>query len=709
MPEACQKCRTIGEQCVYPSVATSEYVCAPGRFTSNESITQAGLKRRRIIRSCLECKNAKVRCYGGHICERCIKKKLHCSLAQSGLHTRAESSQEAIINSTLHTLQWLLDEHLPPFDQLKQLVDIYFCHIHPVRCMGFLHIPTFMQRLQNSSHLLNSDEDGLIYAICALAAPFYYAKMMDLPSENLTNPTVRFYEVGKGWASTAMRRIFLNFGRLGIEGLMTAILLQDYYLRIGEYDQAFLISGIVSRHMQMLQLNIEHANDATCQKNTSMSFADKESRRRVAWACYLLDAFIECGVNQLRFVSSDTLQIQLPCAENLFMRSTPCVTEMLPPGKLSSFTLSSVNGVAADNLDLRAFYIRTMAIRSKILAYVKHLDGEIPWESSRRCQFDILNRDLVDLETSIPSSMQISPENTYLFKSCGRLNLYFGLHILLSQTFCDLYRIGVSQLVYHDSAAKWIRNNAPDSFIYLCHHVCVSKAVYVASLLKDLWDCHKLSLVDIPYVVHTQICSSVIVTTLLSWPHQKPIIPQYSNRDYQQLLKSNVMILRYLQQYFKADIFTESSKQALKRFNRTFFPDASAPSVSRSAQAENPPRQYSLEYILSPLRTYPFTCKQIAHRHKGNASGGYNATQTALDLWGSSTKVSRSNPHLSSVNISTPSGATQEKRNGSFNAEDARLVPTLGCSSEMPLMEGLWYPTFLEEGPDRDNEVTIKA
>ncbi|RMZ80786.1 hypothetical protein DV737_g2876, partial [Chaetothyriales sp. CBS 132003] len=194
------------------------------------------------------------------------------------------------------------------------------------------------------------------------------------------------------------------------------------------------------------------------------------------------------------------------------------------------------------------------------------------WASGENPQFSILDRGLRELEDSIPDNFKMSAENTYLFKSCARLNLYFGLHILIAQSFNDLYRIGVSQLVFPYHATKWIRENAPREFIKDAHRMCASKAVYIGSLLKDIWHCDKSSIVDVPYVQHAQVCSSVLVSSLISWKEPEPLLPEVSYQDYRETLESNVRILAYLKKYIKADLYYESANQALKRFNEAFSP-----------------------------------------------------------------------------------------------------------------------------------------
>ncbi|KAJ5654395.1 transcriptional regulator family: Fungal Specific TF [Penicillium lividum] len=502
---------------------------------------------------------------------------------------------------------WLMVADLPAGEELTKLVEVYFERIHTVRCLGFLHVPTFMEELQSSDKTY-FEGSGLLHVMCALAAPFVYGEMC-----NENSPELRFYEAGKGWADTALQCSFRNFGNPKMECLATEVLLHEYYLRTGEYTKAFVISGKIARDVQVLQLNVEY--DEADFRKARLSTSFKESRRRLMWACYLLDAFIECGIDQLRLISAEDIHCQLPCPEDLFVRGTSCVTGMLQPRNLNPDMHTHVE----NTVDMRALYIRAIGLRAKILKYVKELEGDVPWEYDGRSQFPRLNAELQILEESIPDELKMTAANKYLYKASGRLNLFFGLHILLSQTSNDLYRICVSQLVYPDTSTRWIREHAPEGFLKNCHRMCLEKAVHIANLLKDLWDCHKPSLIDTSYANHVQICSSVIVTTLLSWIDAAPLLPQFEYEDYRQMLRDNLIILQYLQRYLNVDAYYQSAKEALKRFNKLFpmeaAPQNHPPSNNRMINDQTVTHsQSSLEYILNPLGTYPLARKQTQHQ-----------------------------------------------------------------------------------------------
>ena len=211
-----------------------------------------------MLRSCIECKRAKAKCSGGLICGRCTKKKVACYYYGS---EPARPGHSALVPSE-SVPSWLTATTLPPIDRIRDLVDIYFARIHAARCLGFLHIPSFMERLKDPARVYE-ENSGLMYVVCALAAPFYYAETVDVKGEQIT-PDTRYFDIGKGWAATAMQFVFSNLGTPAIECLMTEVLLHEYYLRCGDYAKGFLLSGLIARHIQISQLNLEHDYDILC-------------------------------------------------------------------------------------------------------------------------------------------------------------------------------------------------------------------------------------------------------------------------------------------------------------------------------------------------------------------------------------------------------------------------------------------------------------
>ncbi|ATY59983.1 Fungal transcriptional regulatory [Cordyceps militaris] len=686
-PHSCRNCIHFGTSCVYTTVPRSELKRSATTLShhdeSSRTFTQTGLVRRRVPRSCVACQKSKAKCSGEQSCARCGKKGLTCRYAeQTSMSEPAPSRSIAATAPPSQTQQgsvptWLGSAQLPSSHRVRALVDMYFAQVHTVRCLGFLHIPTFMDRFREDEALL-ADSSGLVYIMCALAAPFLYAKTVDSPESDPASG-LRYHEAGRGWAASAMQRVFANFGASTVDSLAVSVLVHEHLIRTGDHTKALLLSGMVARHVQILQLNLEHDDDTLCASAGSLPSETRESRRRLFWACYLQDALIECGIDQLKLISSDDARLQLPCREEDFLRGRPCVTETLGAGTLLPSAVGARGArEAVDNLDLRAYYIRAMALRSSILRYVKHIDGDEPWDALGGSQFQRLEKRLAALERSIPHALRMSSGNIYLYKSSGRLNLYYGLHILLAQTWTDLYRVGVAGLVFPSSATARLRQDAPVEFRRRCHQTCADQATLIAGLLESLYKCHRESMIDMPYAINAQVCSSTLVTTLASARavDEAGFLPSYTESEYRRMLRMNLVMLQHMQQYMKVDAFAESASQALKHFECIVQRQEAGLSNGKESTTEaGHPSHFSLDYILNPLGVFPIARTQARDKHIPERFASARSTV---------------NTEPAAVSHSTQE-YTGERR------EVTEAGSLWDWDAQLPLLESMDYPTFLDD------------
>lgn len=411
-PGVCKNCEKLGLLCT-GAAPFSGQISVHDAEAKSVNVTP-GIKRKRTFRSCTACRASKTRCSGGKpVCVRCQEKSVRCDyedlsepawkqqLKYTGilrLPTDASQSvgedsvppqsdydrqQSGDTSDSLQTQRYASADHdgnemqrqphqeyaclystyLPDIDKVRALVEYYFINVHPLRCFGFLHKPSFMQRLDAGSSS-NRDEDALLHIVCALGALFVAAE-----SEEATEPPTRTLAAGSQWAKRAQHLILTQLGDIAVENLMAAILLHDYELRMGNFGNAFMLSGITARMAQALQINLEHSTDVLCHKSHSGPGASaKESRRRLMWCCYITDSMIGNGVDQLTLIKEADLKIQLPCSERSFLLQTACVTEVLQPGQFLDFLPPEVIPARPmDNMGIRAYYIRYIAIRRKVL------------------------------------------------------------------------------------------------------------------------------------------------------------------------------------------------------------------------------------------------------------------------------------------------------------------------------------------------------
>lgn len=206
-PGVCLNCEKLGLPCTGPAIAQSE----SGNSANNtpNAVVPTGLKRKRTFRSCTACRGTKTRCSGDRpICVRCREKGLECNYEDSSepawtqqlkfttqhrttpqngeaegasIVTEDSSPRQESPNVRNHAPElerssgdhgsWLRSSRLPEGDQVRVLVEHYFVNIHPLRCFGFLHKPSFMQRL-DTANTRGLEDDALLLMVCSLGALF---------------------------------------------------------------------------------------------------------------------------------------------------------------------------------------------------------------------------------------------------------------------------------------------------------------------------------------------------------------------------------------------------------------------------------------------------------------------------------------------------------------------------------------------------------
>lgn len=139
---------------------------------------------------------------------------------------------------------------------------------------------------------------------------------------------------------------------------------------MGEYSQALMISGLAVRMAHALKINTEYSADIMCAESleSAPSVVSRESRRRLMWACYVLDAWAGSGTDQLTLLRENDIKIQLPCNERNFGLRIPSVTETLGVGHVLQFLPPSVvPRRPAENMGIMAYYIRIVTLWKKIV------------------------------------------------------------------------------------------------------------------------------------------------------------------------------------------------------------------------------------------------------------------------------------------------------------------------------------------------------
>ncbi|KAH6670556.1 fungal-specific transcription factor domain-containing protein, partial [Halenospora varia] len=525
----CKNCERVGTECPgYGSGPLHRSERAHLESRNSRDVTQAGIKRTRLFRSCKSCQKAKTKCSGLiPMCSRCADKNLMCSY-ESGkrgdssestsandpikpsatsyhgkhkLSTRssgqemhfslkenpqhensdwaeARSENEALCSTSF---SWLSSLSLPSHEIIYKLVEAYFDNIYPLRCFGFIHKPSLIKKLDEGPNL-DLNNNVLLLAICALGAKFYILNCIE--GDNVTM-SKQVLAAGSGWASQAQRLLFADLGKISIENLMAAVLLHDYQLRVGNYLASFMLTGMAARMVQALQINLEFSSDIFCVGPTSRLDATmRESRRRLLWSCFIMDSWVGSGVDQLTLLNENDIRVQLPCSERNFLQQVPCITETLTQGEVLRFVSLELRPVcAAANMGLNAYFIRICQIRKRVLRFIKCVDlnnsFQIP--DPGFLAFDLEFKEWLD---SLPSTLHLNSKTLYIRKESNQLAALFLLHCVYHVTICDLYRVGNLHLL-----PSLMRHRFPkepsiqhQQFFARCREKCFAHAKEVANI-----------------------------------------------------------------------------------------------------------------------------------------------------------------------------------------------------------------------------------
>ncbi|KAH8724439.1 fungal-specific transcription factor domain-containing protein [Phaeosphaeriaceae sp. PMI808] len=505
----CLNCERLQLDCVQHGQVASA-LKRPG--TGVEPII--GIKRKRTFRSCVPCRESKVKCSGERPkCNRCSQRRTSCvydaetnepawvqSIAASNGSTpegvvvstpQAPSTPQDVFTSlsTAPTvagcppaLTWLFAAQLPPKPRLHALLDAYFNNVHPIRVFAFEHKPSFI-RMLDEGQLTDPSDQALVHIMCALGAKFYALDWSESFSP-LSKDLIQ--SAGMQWAKIAEEMFFADYSTISITKLKVLVLLHDQEARTGNYAGSFLLTGLVVRMAHALQLNNEISADILCKEEggSPNEASVRESRRRLMWACYMIDVWAGSGVDHLTILSEKDLKIQLPCNERQFLLQIPVVTERLQPGDIIDFIpAEDIPEKPTDNLGMAAYYVRIVSIWRRVLRFVKHLDEEQPpWAAASG--FAYLINDIQEWRQSLPSWLDFSPDNIYIRRESHQLGSLLLIHAMYHHVMCDVHRISLPDLYKNQEPFAFPPQQQP--FVAHLQSVCFEHAQHMSTLVSRI-------------------------------------------------------------------------------------------------------------------------------------------------------------------------------------------------------------------------------
>ncbi|KAM0540720.1 hypothetical protein ACHAPJ_013536 [Fusarium lateritium] len=632
-PNGCRNCERLQLECVDDE----------GSKSGSRRSVPVSLRKIRTYRSCTSCRVSKTKCDGDRPrCSRCCARNLECqydggsaprwarnlskaptsgsteedlessldassiagdstrspSLIQSreidaATSHRSSTRDTSNINppidfsddTELSIHSWLVSQELPSGNNIRTVVDHYFANIHPLRCFAFVHRPSFTRQLDKGFE--SDDEKALLHIICAQGAKFY-ALAIDVEDQDAKATLIR--AAGNSWAKKAEMLILTNFGKISVQRLMTCILLYDFHFRLGEYTQALMLSGLAVRMAHALQLNIEFSPDVLCAEanESSPPAVEKESRRRLMWACYILDAWTGSGVDQLTLLREADIKIQLPCNERNFRLRIPCVTETLGVGHVLQFLPPAiVPRRPAANMGIMAYYIRIVTLWKRVVRYVKHLNtSPPPWLPES--DFAALDADLRSWGRHLPEFISYSTDTIYARLESDQLGSLVLLHCTYHHNLLDLYRISMPDLFKLIKPFYFPPNQ--QEFLQSLQADCFYHAQQIATILAEAVQHGARYLADSLLPCFAYDSSRVMLYYIarlldLSRPDAETIVVDAINA-----VESNSKILRTMAALFPlADSLATTTERWLAKIRKTFAQDEHMSDRPRHSDDERSP------------------------------------------------------------------------------------------------------------------------
>ncbi|KAL7934957.1 hypothetical protein V8C35DRAFT_279425 [Trichoderma chlorosporum] len=503
MPE-CRNCLRLGVGC--PGFnPQSEFISRKEMQKSADDIFKAAGVEKRRVGSCEECRSSKHRCTKTRpSCRRCILRHLPCvypskpekqqereSSTQPTSSVASSTAAAAGLASTVsvqstETREWtnpallqafgvniesLCTNTLPKDHGLRlRLINAFFNRSHHLRCLTFIHQPSFMQSLESAS-IAQDYGEPLLYAMCALGARhIYFDATLTLDSSNRDSlPDV---VPGQAWAERAKKEILGEMHAPTVQNLMTVALLCEYGLREDQHALVFILLAFLHRAIRLLSLDSPRPLPSHA---TIAQMMQREIENRIVWSSFVIDSLAANGVEKNMCWKDHMPNIPLPCSDDCFNTSQLSA----PQHYLTEIEDLGMQAVIPE-LDLSALLVMVVRLRTKVMQLIRVADPNMPiWEPSS--PFVRIIDQLIALYNNLPERYYLTDANLYVLQDKGMLGAVFALHLFIHAVIFDLTRISLAGFSFPLAAAF---KNSPIEFRAHCQNLCRFHASQVSDIIR---------------------------------------------------------------------------------------------------------------------------------------------------------------------------------------------------------------------------------
>lgn len=264
--------------------------------------------------------------------------------------------------------------------------------------------------------------------------------------------------------------ILSDYARPSTIKVQALVFMIKHRILSNRFPSAFVLLSLASRFAIALKLNHDSPN---------ICFLAQESRRRLVWALYCIDAGISGGNRDYSLWRAERIFVGLPCNERNFEFDLPQDTEKLIPDG------NQPPPAQGEDVGSLALHIRIQHIRHKINEFTKDsLSSENVHPAKLQTQVLSLHQELEDFAAQLPVSFQFSENSLRLRAYSPRICVFVMIHIWWRQCHCDLYRLGLVGL--REALSTPVLEMFDRSFIEHCQRQCVDHAMAMANIFSSM-------------------------------------------------------------------------------------------------------------------------------------------------------------------------------------------------------------------------------
>ncbi|KAI9717790.1 MAG: hypothetical protein M1812_004519 [Candelaria pacifica] len=403
-------------------------------------------------------------------------------------------ARQAQDNSERDMLTEGLDS-LPSKGVQLHLTEVFFDRIYGQTYL-LLHKPSFMRRL-------NADTvpPVLMLAVCAISARF-----SDHPY--LSRSQEPAFLRGEAWARAAREIALRKYDEPSITIITVYLILGLHEFGTCQGGRSWMFGGMAIRMAYALQLHQDLDYDPLGQKpgkeSAQLSFTDREIRRRLMWACFLMDRFNSSGTERPSFISDHSIKVPLPIKEQYFQLEIPGPTQTLEEKVRDPIPAGlGQRPNPKENMGVAAYNIRVLALWGRVIQYLnlggKEKDDHPLW--SPQSTFADLKAQSEAFMTSLPDVLQYNPTNLQIHATEKLANQYIFLHIAYHQVVLLMNRFAIPS-----APGGRPSKDMPPDFLTKAGHAALEASNHISGLIEE---CTRYNVVA-PFAGYCAFLSSTV-------------------------------------------------------------------------------------------------------------------------------------------------------------------------------------------------------